>query len=139
MGRTLALDRRSRSVVSRMEHVHLAVADLDRSIDWYEKVFGFSVRWGNGTTAHVGTDRFYVAITEHDGIAPAGVGRADTAHIAHFAFTARDLDEFADRLRDAGVAPSQDASRAEGNALYLRDPDGNAIEVVGYREDYVYA
>ena len=60
MSQLLTLDRSSRMVVSRMEHVHVAVADLERSIDWYQRAFGFSVRWTDGTTAHVGTDRFYV-------------------------------------------------------------------------------
>lgn len=139
MKHAATLDRASRSVVSRMEHVHLTVADLDRSIDWYGRVFGFSLRWSNGVTAHIGTDRFYVAVTERDGIAPAAGEDAARARIAHFAFTTADLDAFAERLDRAGVAPDQRAQRREGDSLYLRDPDGNAIEVVGYRDDFVYA
>jgi catechol 2,3-dioxygenase len=138
MGHAAALDRTSRSVVSRMEHVHLTVADLERSVDWYCRVFDFSVRWTDGTTAHVGTDRFYVAVTEQDGIGPAA-GTDTRARIAHFAFTTADLGAFSERLDAAGVEPVGGARRWEGNSLYLRDPDGNAIEVVGYRDDFVYA
>lgn len=138
MGQNATLDKTTRSVVARMEHVHLAVADLARSVAWYESVFGFRVRWSDGTTAHVGTDRFYVAVTEHPGISPA-LDSSSTARIAHFAFTTPDLEAFIDRLREAGVHPYADAKRAEGDAVYLRDPDGNAIEVVGYRDHYVYA
>jgi catechol-2,3-dioxygenase len=139
MGRNLTLDRTSRSVVNRMEHVHLAVADLDRSMDWYERAFGFTVRWTDGTTAHVGTDRFYVAMTAHRDLPPSRGDATGTARIAHFAFTTPDLDAFAERLAEAEISTWGEASRAEGDAIYLHDPDGNAIEVVGYRDDYVYA
>ena len=138
MGQLLTLDRSSRTVVTRMEHVHLAVADLERSIDWYQRVFGFSVRWTDDRTAHVGTDRFYVAMTAHPGLPPSD-DRTGTARIAHFAFTARDLGEFSARLAELGVEPVGDATRDEGDAIYVNDPDGNSIEVVGYVEGYVYA
>ncbi len=139
MGHNLTLDRSSRSVVTRMEHVHLAVADLDRSIDWYETVFGFSMRWTDGHTAHVGTDRFYVAMTAHAGLPPSPPNGAGTARIAHFAFTTPDLDAFAERLTTAGITSVGEASRVEGDAIYLDDPDGNNIEVVGYTDGYIYA
>jgi glyoxylase I family protein len=139
MGENLTLDRSSRTVVSRMEHVHLTVADLDRSIDWYERAFGFTVRWTDGSTAHVGTDRFYVAMTAHEGLPPSLGNATGTARIAHFAFTTPDLDAFIDRLSGAGIALWADASRIEGDAVYLNDPDGNNIEVLAYRDGYVYA
>ena len=139
MENNLTLDRTSRAVVSRMEHVHLAIADLDRSIDWYEKAFGFVVRWTDGKTAHVGTDRFYVAMTEHRDLPPSPGDATGTARIAHFAFTTSDLDTFADRLTATGIAPWGEASRVEGDAIYLHDPDGNSIEVLAYRDGYVYA
>ncbi len=138
MGHNATLDRTSRSVVSRMEHVHLAVADLERSVTWYERVLGLRVRWSDGTTAHVGTDRFYVAVTEYPGLPPAP-DSSSTARIAHFAFTTPDLEAFKARLSEVGAHPYADAHRTEGDAVYLRDPDGNAIEIVGYRDDYVYA
>lgn len=139
MGQNLTLDRTSRAVVSRMEHVHLAVADLDRSIDWYERAFGFDVRWTDGRTAHVGTDRFYVAMTAHRDLPPSQGDATGTARIAHFAFTTSDLEAFATRLDDAGIDAWGEASRVEGDAIYVHDPDGNAIEIVGYNDGYVYA
>lgn len=44
----LKLDESTRAVVTRMEHVHVQVADAARSIDFYRKVFGFEVRWDSG-------------------------------------------------------------------------------------------
>ena len=139
MGQNLTLDRTTRALVSRMEHVHLAVADLDRSIDWYQRAFSFEVRWTDGTTAHVGTDRFYVAMTAHRDLPPSQGDATGTARIAHFAFTTADLDAFADRLTAEGIDAWGEASRVEGDAIYVHDPDGNAIEIVGYRDGYVYA
>ena len=139
MRQNLTLDQSSRTIVSRMEHVHLAVADLARSIEWYEEVFGFEVRWTDGRTAHIGTDRFYVAVTAHRGLPPSEGDRTGTARIAHFAFTTPNLEAFGERLEAAGIEPSDDASRNEGDAIYLHDPDGNYIEVVGYVDGYVYA
>lgn len=139
MGDDLALDRSSRTVVSRMEHVHLAVADLDRNVEWYEKAFGLTVRWTDERTAHVGTDRFYVAMTAHRDLPPSQGDATGTARIAHFAFTTPDLDAFAERLGSAGISIRGEASRVEGDAIYLDDPDGNSIEVVGYNDDYIYA
>ncbi len=139
MSQQLTLDRSSRTVVSRMEHVHLTVSDLERSIDWYERAFGMSVRWSDGTTAHVGTDRFYVAMTAHHGLPPSKGDRTGTARIAHFAFTTPNLVAFTERLESEGIAQAGEANRAEGDAIYLDDPDGNHIEVVGYIDGYIYA
>lgn len=101
MRQNLTLDQSSRTIVSRMEHVHLAVADLARSIEWYEEVFGFEVRWTDGRTAHIGTDRFYVAVTAHRGLPPSEGDRTGTARIAHFAFTTPNLETFGERLPPA--------------------------------------
>ncbi|MBI5365437.1 MAG: VOC family protein [Planctomycetes bacterium] len=131
----------SRAVTERLEHVNLGVADVDRSVDFYRRALGFEVRHAGGGAhgrfAHVGTDRFYVALTEQPGIAPAR--RGDHAAVFHFGFTTPDLEAFRARLAREGIAPAEEAHRAEGNAIYLEDPDGHEIEVVGYAHSYVYA
>jgi glyoxylase I family protein len=137
MVRHLTLDRSSRPVVNRMDHVHLTVADLARSMEWYEQVFDFSVRWSNGKTAHVGTDRFYVALTQHDGIRPARGDDSCRARIARLGFTTTDPDAFSERLLDSGIASG--ARRFDGESFTLHDPDGNAIEVIAYRDGFVSA
>lgn len=134
----LTLGPATRSIVDRMEHVHLGVSDVDRSVDFYRRVFGFEVRYDGqgacGRTVHVGTDRFYVALTGHGEPAVAG------GTFYHFGFTVScGRDEFRRRLEATGVAIGDEARRKEGWAIYVVDPDGHEIEVVGYESGYVYA
>ena len=49
-----------------------------------------------------------------------------------------DLAAFKARLEREGIPISESATRKEGDALYVIDPDGIEIEVVGYRSDYKY-
>lgn len=131
----LALTPATRAVATRMEHVHVGVASIDASADWYRRAFGFEVRYDDagprGRCAHVGTDSFYVAMSE--------IGRKPRrGDIYHFGFTVDDLDAFKARLRREGISVGEEAGRKEGDAVYLYDPDGHEIEVVAYRPEYVY-
>jgi catechol 2,3-dioxygenase-like lactoylglutathione lyase family enzyme len=136
----LNLGAKTRAVVDRMEHVHLSVADVSRSVDFYRRAFGFDVRWEesgpDGRCAHVGTDRFYVALSEDGALAAAG--GTEGASILHFAFTTEDLEAFRRRLAERGIEAGELYRRKEGDAVYIYDPDGHEIEVVGYRREYTY-
>ncbi|MBI4565448.1 MAG: VOC family protein [Planctomycetes bacterium] len=131
----LALGPDSRAVAERMEHIHLSVADVDRSADFYRRAFGFAVRYDGvgpyGRTVHIGTDRFYVALTE------GGTG-GSTGFFAHVGFVTTDLATFRERLKREGIEIAESASRKEGDAVYVMDPDGLEIEVVSYRPEYAY-
>lgn len=136
----LALGPETRSVATRMEHVHLGVANLDRSVDWYRRAFDFRIRYDEtgpyGHTVHAGTDSFYIAMTEHTGLQPSAP--SPTAQIYHFGFTIEDMPSFVRRLEQAAIPILERADRKEGPAVYLRDPDGHEIEVVAYRKGYAY-
>ena len=123
-------------IVDRMEHVHLSVRDVDRSIAFYQRAFGFEVRHDGtgpyGRTVHVGTDRFYLALTE------GGDPDAGTGNFSHVGFVTPDLAAFRLRLEREGIPISESAARKEGDAVYILDPDGVEIEVVGYRPEYRY-
>ncbi len=126
--------------VTRMEHVNLCVADLDRSVAFYKVMFGWRVRYEDHTpgerTAHVGTDRFYIALYEKPGETKGGSGGYN-----HVGFTTDDLAGFVAHAEGLGIRipDGMRASRPEGAAVYLADPDGYGIEVVEYKEGYVYA
>ena len=50
-----------------LEHVNLTVADLEKSITFYQAAFGYSVRWkgetsGGAPAAHVGDEKTYLAL-----------------------------------------------------------------------------
>ena len=52
-----------------IEHVNLTVSNLDRSVDFYQDLFGWTTRWRGNTNdgrpaAHLGDDRCYVALFE---------------------------------------------------------------------------
>ncbi|MBI3272394.1 MAG: VOC family protein [Planctomycetes bacterium] len=137
----LTLDDRTRAVVDRMEHCHLGVADADRSIDFYRRAFGFEVRHDAvgpyGRCVHVGSDRFYLALSEDPGLERSR--RSDSASFYHLGLTTPDLAAFKARLVREGLQVVDEARRPEGDALYLNDPDGHQIEVVSYKAGYVYA
>lgn len=125
----------TRALVRRMEHAHFAVSDLDRSIDFYRRAFGFGVRWEGmglaGRCAHVGTDRFYLALSE---ARAGGAGR-----FYHVGFLTDDLEAVEARLVREGIAITERADRPEGRAIYVEDPDGIEFEIVAYRPGYEYA
>ena len=126
----------SRAVVERMEHLHVSARDVDRTVAFYKAAFGFEVRHDGtgpyGRTVHVGTDRFYIAISE------GGNPDLGTGNVSHLGFVTPDLGAFKARLEREGIPISESATRKEGDAVYVIDPDGIEIEVVGYRSDYKY-
>ena len=118
-------------------HVHLKVADLDRAIDFYVGVLGFELmqRFGDqaafvaagGYHHHLGLNTW-----ESKGGAPPPRG---TTGLYHVAIRYPDRKTLADALRrvlDAGVTVDGATDHGVSEAIYLRDPDGNGIEL--YRD-----
>ena len=115
--------------------VHLQVSDLARSLEYYERVLGLK-RFPEGSrTAVLGDQaghRALVFLHEHRGAAPAP--RRGLLGLFHFAILLPDrasLGRFLTHLAEAGVAAGS-ADHAVSEALYLRDPDGNGVEL--YRD-----
>lgn len=130
---TLAQDRPA-PVAARGDHVAISVTDLDRSAEFYKRVFGFpelkapvkNRRWlelGGGFAMHIIPDR----------TAPVGVDRGN-----HIAFAVANFDGFVAMLAREGI-PFTDFEdkpstiqrlRTDGvRQVYIRDPDGYRIEV----------
>ena len=118
-------------------HVHLKVADLDRALAFYQGVLGFEVTARMGRQAaflsaggyhhHIGLNTW-----ESRGGAPPARG---TTGLYHVAFLYPDRAALADALRrlvDAGIPLDGAADHGVSEALYLRDPDGNGVEL--YRD-----
>jgi catechol 2,3-dioxygenase len=127
--------RRSR-IDSRVEigHVHLKVADLDRAIGFYEGVLGFEITQRIGQSAaflsaggyhhHIGLNTW----ESSGGSQPA----AGTTGLYHFAIRYPNRAALADALQRISTAkvPLEGASdHGVSEALYLRDPDGNGVEL----------
>ena len=122
---------------TRLGHVHLKVADIERSLAFYCGVLGFEVmqRWGpdaafisaGGYHHHIGLNTW-----ESRGASPPPPGRTGLYHLAILYPTRAALADALRRLIAAGI-PLQGASdHGVSEALYLADPDGNGVEL--YRD-----
>ncbi len=119
-----------------LEHVNLTVTDIERSIAFYSRLFGFSVRWQGKSSAglpnaHVGDERSYVALLE---VKEAGRFEAKFGDpgMNHFGFVVDDYDAFKQRLSEMGVTINDEADYEPGRRIYFNDPDGFEIEAVSY-------
>lgn len=118
----------------RIGHVHLKVADLERSLAFYRDVLGFGVtqRFGahaaflaaGGYHHHIGLNTWESA----GGSAPPP-GTTGLYHVAILYPTRADLADALRRLRRAGISLEGAADHGVSEALYLRDPDGNGVEL----------
>ena len=118
----------------RIGHVHLKVADLKRALDFYVGVLGFELTQRYGTQAafvsaggyhhHIGLNTW-----ESAGGAPPAVGTTGLYHLAIVYPTRAALADALRRLTKAGIALEGASDHGVSEALYLRDPDGNGVEL----------
>ncbi|PWG61890.1 VOC family protein [Spiribacter halobius] len=118
-------------------HVHLKVADLERAIGFYQGVLGFQVRqrWGDSAAfLAAGAYHHHIGLNtwQSRGGPPPAPG---TTGLFHVALRYPDRPALADALRRliaAGIELDGAADHGVSEALYLRDPDGNGVEL--YRD-----
>ena len=118
----------------RIGHVHLKVADLERALNFYCGVLGFELtqRYGNGAAFvaaggyhhHIGLNTW-----ESAGGQPPAPGTTGLYHLAILYPTRATLVDALRRLMDAGIALDGAADHGVSEALYLRDPDDNGVEL----------
>jgi catechol 2,3-dioxygenase-like lactoylglutathione lyase family enzyme len=121
--------------LEQLDHVALAVSDVERSIGWYSDVLGLERRhreWGN-TPAMMCVGTTCVALFEigDEPVRPPP-GR-DTVAMRHLAFRVdrANFERAQEELAGAGIDVSfQDHGSAE--SMYFRDPDGHLLEVTTY-------
>jgi catechol 2,3-dioxygenase len=122
---------------TRIGHVHLKVADLDRALGFYCGVLGFSLTQRYGTQAafvaaggyhhHIGLNTW-----ESAGGSPPAPGTTGLYHLAILYPTRAALADALRRLEAAGIPLDGASDHGVSEALYLRDPDGNGVEL--YRD-----
>jgi catechol 2,3-dioxygenase len=115
-------------------HVHLKVADIDRSLDFYRGVLGFELQQRFGAEAafvsaggyhhHIGLNTWH-----SKGGSPPPSGTTGLFHLAIRYPTRRALADALRRLGEAGVPIAGASDHGVSEALYLDDPDGNGIEL----------
>lgn len=118
-------------------HVHLKVAHLERALEFYCGVLGFRIqqRWGDGAAFiaagdyhhHIGLNTW-----ESLGASPPPPGHTGLFHIAIRYPDRRELADAVGRLLDANIGIDGASDHGVSEAVYLRDPDANGIEL--YRD-----
>jgi catechol 2,3-dioxygenase len=118
----------------RIGHVHLKVADLDRAVAFYSGVLGFEITQRFGRHAaflaageyhhHIGLNTW-----ESAGGSPPPPGSTGLYHHAILYPTRAELAAALRRLLEAGIPLDGAADHGVSEALYLRDPDQNGVEL----------
>lgn len=118
----------------RIGHVHLKVADLERSLAFYCGVLGFQLMQRMGSQAafvsaggyhhHIGLNTWM-----SKGGSPPARGATGLFHAAILYPTREALADAVRRVMAAGVALDGAADHGVSEAIYLRDPDGNGLEL----------
>lgn len=124
---------------TRIGHVHLKVADLERAIAFYHGVLGFELTQRYGTQAaflsaggyhhHIGLNTW-----ESRGGSPSPRGTTGLYHVAILYARQEELADALRRLIRHGVPLSGASDHGVSQALYLDDPDGNGVELYWDRD-----
>ena len=122
---------------TRIGHVHLKVADLDRAMGFYIGVLGFELvtRYGDqaaflsagGYHHHIGLNTW-----ESLGATPPPPGHTGLYHTAFLYPDRKSLAQVLQSVLDAGIELDGAADHGVSEAIYLRDPDQNGVEL--YRD-----
>jgi len=110
--------------VRGLNHLTLAVVDLDRSLHFYRDVLGLAVRavWPDGAYLEAGGLWLCLSVDPAAAERPA----ADYTHVA-FDVSEADFEGLCERV--SAIAPLWRQNRSEGPSLYVLDPDGHKIEL----------
>lgn len=119
---------------TRIGHVHLKVADLDRALDFYRGLLGFEVTTTYGEQAafisaggyhhHIGLNTWH----SKDGTPPPE-GSTGLFHTAILYPERKDLAAALQRLRNHEYPLTGASDHGVSEAIYLDDPDGNGVEL----------
>jgi len=119
---------------ARIGHVHLKVADLERSLKFYRDLLGFELTMMYGDQAafvsaggyhhHIGLN-----IWESAGGRPPAEGATGLYHLAILYPTRAELGDALRRLMKARIPLEGASDHGVSEALYLRDPDDNGVEL----------
>ena len=119
---------------TRIGHVHLKVSNIQRALDFYVGVLGFELQQLYGAQAafisaggyhhHIGLNTW-----ESEGGSPPPHGTTGLFHLAILYPQRADLADALRRLSAHGIELDGASDHGVSEALYLRDPDGNGVEL----------
>ena len=109
-------------MINGLNHITIAVSNLDESLRFYGEVLGFKahVKWAGGAYLTVGSLWFCLSIDT----------TCEKSDYTHLAF---DVDEslfesYCTKLKELGVQEWK-INKSEGSSLYILDPDGHKLEI----------
>ncbi|MFV8458130.1 fosfomycin resistance glutathione transferase [Vibrio owensii] len=109
-------------MLTGLNHITIAVSDLQRSLDFYINALGFKghVKWKQGAYLSLGDLWFCLSVDKLD-------EKSDYSHIA-FSISQQDFTDFSHKLIQLNIAQWKE-NKSEGDSLYLLDPDGHKLEI----------
>jgi methylmalonyl-CoA/ethylmalonyl-CoA epimerase len=133
-----------KDIVVLPHHFGMSVSDLDRAIDWFDKVLGFELDRKEDFLAKFGvhiafikSGDFSIELFQHDQAQPASSERSvpnediRTLGNKHMCFQTADLDAILDRLKVHGGTIAMGPFDAPGSrAAFILGPDGALVEVI---------
>lgn len=111
------------NVITGLNHLTLAVGDLDRSTAFYSQLLGFRLRMRSPTSAYLEAGTLWLALVQD-----SDARRAPLPEYSHFALSvaAADLPRLMETLTNAGVQRWQSG---RPDSFYFLDPDGHKLEL----------
>jgi catechol 2,3-dioxygenase-like lactoylglutathione lyase family enzyme len=131
--------KKDRALLMRLEgidHVALAVRDIERSADWYVEVLGFERRYQemwDGIPTFIGKGNTAIALFPADPNARSTSSTRGNIRMLHLAFRA-DRDGFVaaqQELKKCGIK-FEFQDHEISHSIYFRDPDGHHLEITTY-------
>ena len=110
--------------ITGLNHLTLAVTDLDRSIAFYCNLLGFRLRARGRNFAYLDAGALWLCLSPD--VETRTVPHPDYTHVA-LSVAAEDFEALADRIRAATTIWKD--NRSEGASLYFLDPDGHKLEL----------
>lgn len=109
-------------MLTGLNHITIAVSDLERSLDFYINALGFKghVKWKQGAYLSLGDLWLCLSVDKPD-------EKSDYSHIA-FSISQQDFTDFSLKLIQLNIAQWKE-NKSEGESLYLLDPDGHKLEI----------
>ena len=123
---------------TKIGHIHLTVADLERSLAFYRDLLGFEVTMRYGDSAvflsaggyhhHIGLNTW-----AGEGASPSPPGHTGLYHFAILYPNRQELAKALKRLLEAHYPLQGTSDHGVSEAIYLADPDGNGVELYADR------
>ncbi|RAP76136.1 metallothiol transferase FosB [Paenibacillus montanisoli] len=115
--------------VERINHLCFSVSSLERSVAFYEQVFGAQLLVTGRSLAYFDLNGLWIALNEERDIPRNEIHRSYT-HLA-FTIAETDFDAWQDKLRRLGVnvLPGRSREAEDRKSIYFTDPDGHKFEL----------